>query len=106
MPNRIISQQLQMSDRTVRAIVQRFEELGTDEDRPRSGRPTSQVILGDRELTKSRIRRNPQRSTRETGRRLGISHIADRKFVKHQLQLYFCRMHKGHLLTDATKHIG
>lgn len=102
-PNNITSQQLQIFDRNVRAIVQTFKELGTYEDRSRSKRPTSHVMLRAREIIRSRIGRNPQRSMRRMGRSLGISHRAGRKFVKNQLQLRSYRMHNGHLLTDAMK---
>lgn len=53
-PNKTTSLQLQVYDETVRAVVQRFKLLGTDEDHPRSGRPTSQVILKAHEVVRGR----------------------------------------------------
>ncbi|VDL79574.1 unnamed protein product [Nippostrongylus brasiliensis] len=42
-----------MPKRTVRAAVQRYTELGTHKDRPRSGRPTSQAVTRGQEITSS-----------------------------------------------------
>lgn len=95
---------LKVAKSTVYHVVNRFKELGTSEDRPRSGRPrtarTKKVIKAVRE----RVRRNPKRSARQMAKDMNVSVTSMRTIVKNDLQLSPYKMRKRQYLTPAQKH--
>ena len=54
---------------TVYHTLRRFKELGTTEDRPRSGRPRTSRTPKMIKAVKARINRNPRRSMRKMAKR-------------------------------------
>ncbi|XP_076068371.1 uncharacterized protein LOC143040819 [Oratosquilla oratoria] len=78
---------LKVAKSTVYHVVNRFKELGTSEDRPRSGRPrtarTKKVVNAVRE----RMRRNPKRSIRKLAKDMNVSNTSMRTIVRKDLRL-------------------
>ena len=91
---------------TVRNTILRFQELGTMEDRDRSGRPqsarTPAKIKALRERIQ-RIRRNPKRSLRKTAKDMNISHESVRTIVEQDLKMSPYKIRTRQLLTDLQK---
>ena len=91
---------------TVRDTILRFQELGTMEDRDRSGRPrsarTPAKIKAFRERIR-RIRRNPKRSLRKTAKDMNISHESVRTIVEQDLKMSPYKIRTRQLLTDLQK---
>ena len=77
---------LKVAQFTVYHVKNRFKEIGTSEDHPRSGRPrtarTKKVIKAVRE----RMRRNPTRSAKQMAKDMNVSVIAMRTIVKNYVQ--------------------
>uniref|UniRef100_A0A1I7XIC7 Helix-turn-helix domain-containing protein n=1 Tax=Heterorhabditis bacteriophora TaxID=37862 RepID=A0A1I7XIC7_HETBA len=63
---------------TVHRTVKRYQELGTVEDHPRSGRPRSV------NTSRKRILRDNKRLMRKMASDLGISPTSMRRIVKHE----------------------
>ena len=91
---------------TVRDTILRFQELGTMEDRDRSGRPRSACtpakIKALRERIR-RIRRNPKRSLRKMAKDMNISHESVRTIVEQDLKMSPYKIRTRQLLTDLQK---
>ena len=91
---------------TVRDTILRFQELGTMEDRDRSGRPrsarTPAKIKALRERIR-RIRRNPKRSLRKMAKDMNISHESVRTIVEQDLKMSSYKIRTRQLLTDLQK---
>ena len=108
-PNQI-SNLLAVPLQTVRDAIKRYHVLGHFGDHVKSGRPatvcTAQV---NKELLRSRIRRNPLRSMRKMARDLQISVSLVRKVVKdilHFCPYKFTTAHgenEGHLFGTRSK---
>ncbi|KAI1692207.1 winged helix-turn helix domain-containing protein [Ditylenchus destructor] len=59
-----IARLLKMHKQSVIRAMSRFKELGTLEDRPRSGRPPDVRVQKAKKAIKAKLRRNPKRSMR------------------------------------------
>lgn len=94
---------LKVAKSTVYHVVNRFKELGTSEDRPRSGRPrtarTKKVVNAVRE----RMRRNPKRSIRKLAKDMNVSNTSMRTIVRKDLRLSPYKMRKRQFLTPLQK---
>ncbi|XP_076042036.1 uncharacterized protein LOC143025940 [Oratosquilla oratoria] len=94
---------LKVAKSTVYHVVNRFKELGTSEDRPRSGRPrtarTKKVVNAVRE----RMRRNPKRSIRKLAKDMNVSNTLMRTIVRKDLRLSPYKMRKRQFLTPLQK---
>ena len=98
-----IAKRLEMYLATVCKQIKRYKELGTLDDRPRSGRPVTATTKKNKEKIRSRIRRNPRRSMRQMAKDIQISEGSVRKIVKKQLKLHPYKLAKAHLLTEEKK---
>lgn len=67
--------------------LKRIAELGSIENRPRSGRPRSVRTPLTIKIVRERVRRDPRRSMRNMAIDLGISHESVRNLVKSDLGL-------------------
>lgn len=83
--------------------IKRYEELGTAEDRRRSGRPVTACTPANREKIRHRINHYPERSMRQMAKELGICEKSVRKVVKTQLGYRSYKLRKGQLLTKRMK---
>ena len=81
----------------------RFQELGTMEDRDRSGRPRSARTPVKIKALRERIRRNPKRSLRKTAKDMNISHESVRTIVEQDLKMSPYKIRTRQLLTDLQK---
>ena len=91
---------------TVRDTILRFQELGTMEDRDRSGRPRSARTPAKIKALRERIwriRRNPKRSLRKTAKDMNISHESVRTIVEQDLKMSPYKIRTRQLLTDLQK---
>ena len=88
---------------TVRDTILRFQELGTMEDRDRSGRPQSARTPAKIKALRERIRRNPKRSLRKTAKDMNISHESVRTIVEQDLKMSPYKIRTRQLLTDLQK---
>ena len=74
---RKIAESLNIPARTAQAVIKRFKETGSYNDKARSGRPRTARTPANKRKIKSRIQRNPsnrKNSTRKLGKAIGISH--------------------------------
>ena len=88
---------------TVCDTILRFQELGTMEDRDRSGRPRSARTPAKIKALRERIRRNPKRSLRKTAKDMNISHESVRTIVEQDLKMSPYKIRTRQLLTDLQK---
>ena len=91
---------------TVRDTILRFQELGTMEDRDRSGRPRFACTPAKIKALRERIRRiwrNPKRSLRKTAKDMNISHESVRTIVEQDLKMSLYKIRTRQLLTDLQK---
>lgn len=103
MKNSDISKTLGMPMRTVQKAVKRFKELGTTEDRPRSGRPATVTTPEMINKVRCRIRRNSEVSMRKLAKNLKIGRESIRKIVLNKLKLRSYKLGKGHFLDETMK---
>ena len=83
-----IGKLLGISPRTARKVITRFNETGSYEDRPRSGRPITARTPVNKRKIKGRIQRNPSsrtNSTRKMGAALGISKSSAHRILRKDL---------------------
>ena len=88
---------------TVCDTILRFQELGTMEDRDRSGQPQSACTPAKIKALRERIRRNPKRSLRKTAKDMNISHESVRTIVEQDLKMSPYKIRTRQLLTDLQK---
>lgn len=101
-PKEIISA-LKLPQSTVYKAIKRYNELGTSEDRPRSGRPVTATTPKMIKRVRERIRRNPVRSMRKMASQLGISDYSVRKIVHNRLNMRSYMFAAGQDLSDPKK---
>lgn len=99
-----ISRQLHADKATVSKTIKRFNELGTFEDRKRSGRPktarTRPIIRSIQKKIRQDSKKERTRSKRQMAREEGISEGSVRKIVKEDLQSKSYKKQKAHFLTE------
>jgi transposase len=70
-----IAKDMKLSYDTVKAVIRRFRETGSYDDRPRSGRPRTARTPANKRKIKGRIQRNPssrKNSTRKMAKAIGV----------------------------------
>ena len=95
-----ISKQLNVHRSSVFNIIKRFQELGNNRDRPKTGRPRSTNIAQVRHKIKARVDRNPRRSfrrlekkvSRESVRRIAINELKIKPYKLQKAQLLIPKM--------------
>ena len=82
-----IARQLKIPHQTVSKAITRYQELGNDMDRPRSGRPRTKNTAKTRKYIRDRIKRNSRVSMRKIARETGINRESARLIAKNELGL-------------------
>lgn len=85
---RQIAKDMNLPQRTVSDAIKRYQETGSHEDRPRSGRPRTARTPANKRKIKARIQRNKnsrKNSTRKMGAALGISEASVRRILHKDL---------------------
>ncbi|KAI1691653.1 winged helix-turn helix domain-containing protein [Ditylenchus destructor] len=95
-----IARLLKMHKQSVSRMVSRFKELGTLEDRPRSGRPPDVRIQKAKKVIKAKIRRNPKRSMRQLAKEGEISDRTVRRLVNDELRKQSLKLQETTALTE------
>jgi len=98
-----IAKTLSVPRQTVYDAINRFEEIGGTQDRPKSGRPATACTSANQKKIRERIRRKSQQSMRAMAKSLGISDFSVRKIVKKQLGLQPYKFQTAQLLTEEHK---
>jgi inhibitor of nuclear factor kappa-B kinase subunit alpha len=98
-----ISKTLNIHRNTVYDAIKRYKELGSLEDRPRSGRPVTVATIANKEKIRKKISRNPQRSMRAMAKSMKISKDSVRKIVTTMLGHRSYKISKCHFLNDNMK---
>ena len=98
-----ISQLLEVKHFTVHRIITRYNETGTADDRPRSGRPATVNTPKLRRALKGRIQRNNQRSMRRMAKELKTNRETVRSIVTKTFGLHPYKLLKAQLLTERQK---
>src|SRR5271156_5762538 len=99
----VISNTLKIPVQTVRDAIKRYKEIGSIEDRPKSGRRITVTTPKNRDRIRKRINRNSHRSMRFMAKSMKISDGSVRKIVKHQLQLQPRKLFKAQELAETMK---
>lgn len=100
-----IGRLLDIHRNTVSKAIKRYQETGSNHDRPRSGRPKTANTAANRKKILGRIARNPstqKNSTRKLGKAVGVSDWSVRKILK-DAGLKPRKEVEAHLLTDEMK---
>jgi DNA-binding CsgD family transcriptional regulator len=95
-----ISRELGISHQMVSKTLKRYDELGTFEDRRRSGRPKSARTAPIIRRIKEKIRRQPKRSKRQMARIEGIDEKSVRNIVKNDLASYSYKLQEAQHLDE------
>lgn len=98
-----IASALNIAQSTVSKTIKRYKELGTTEDRPRSGRPVTATTKKNIKSVYDRIRYNPVRSMRKMSKQLKISEGSIRNIVHKHLGMRSYKFATGHDLSDPKK---
>ena len=85
--NSKINQLVKVVKLTVYHIVKIFKELGTSEDRPRSGRPRTARSKKMIKAVQERVRKNMKRSTRQITKDMNVNVTSMRRVIKIDLYL-------------------
>ena len=78
-------------------VVNRLKELGTSEDRPRSGSLRTALTKKMIKAVRERVRRNPKRSARQMAKDINVSVTSMRTIVKNDIQLSLYKIRKKNL---------
>ena len=100
---RKIAESLNIPARTAQAVIKRFKETGSYNDKARSGRPRTARTPANKRKIKSRIQRNPsnrKNSTRKLGKAIGISHETVRTILREDIGAKSRKRVKAHGLTE------
>lgn len=100
-----IAKILGVSRQTAHNAIKRYQELGTTEDRPRSGRPVTATTPENCNKVKCRVWRNSEQSMRKMAQSIGISKDSVRRIVTKQLRLRCYKPGTGHFLDDRMKRV-
>jgi transposase len=103
MPKRKISRLLRVPESTVRKVIDRFQETGTNADRHGRGRKRTARTSANAQKIKSRLQRNPRLSTRKLAASTGISRRTVQRIVSQDLKLKPFKLQEAHSLTDSMK---
>ncbi|PAV84337.1 hypothetical protein WR25_16818 [Diploscapter pachys] len=90
---------------TFHKAIKRYEETGSNDDRPRSGHPKTASTAANRQKILSRIARNPssrKNSTRKLGKTVGVSYVSVKRIL-NGAGLKPRKEVEAHLLTDEMK---
>ncbi|KAI1704469.1 winged helix-turn helix domain-containing protein [Ditylenchus destructor] len=98
-----IARLLKMHKQSVIRAVSRFKELGTLEDRPRSGRPPDVRVQKAKKAIKAKLRRNPKRSMRMLAKEGEISNRTVRRLVNDELRNQSLKLQETTALTEEHK---
>lgn len=98
-----IAATLKIGRRFVQRAVARFVETGSNQDRPRSGRPPSARTPQLKKKLQKKIQRNPERSMRKMALECGISERTVRRVVHQDLQLKSLRKQRVQLLSSQQR---
>ncbi|KAI1694961.1 papain family cysteine protease domain-containing protein [Ditylenchus destructor] len=98
-----IARLLKMHKQSVIRAVSRFKELGTLEDRPRSGRPPDVRVQKAKKAIKAKLRRNPKRSMRMLAKEGEISNRTVRRLVNDELRKQSLKLQETTALTEEHK---
>ena len=80
-----IGRRLGMHRNTVCYAIKRYQETGSNDDRPRSGRPRTTTTAANRWIILNRIGKNPssrKNSVRKLAKAVGVSYGSVRKILK------------------------
>lgn len=94
-----ISNMLDVPRRTVYHTIKR----GTQEDRPRSGRPVTATSSRITKIVKKRIQRKGQRSMRKMAAELHVSVASMIRVIRKKLKKFPYKFQKRHGLTEAQR---
>lgn len=94
-----------MPRRTVYNIINRYKELGTTADRPRSGRPVTASTQQNVKKLRSRIKRNCRKSISKLAKEIKISRRSVHRMIRNKLKLRSYKLGKGHYLDDRMKKV-
>ena len=86
---------------TLASLIDRFEETGSVEDKPRSGRPS--IEEDSIHMVEEAIQENPHTSVRRVAGAMGISRSSVGKVLRQHLQMHPYRVHVVHALTENDK---
>ena len=89
--------------RFIHRTIQRYNDTGSVQDRPRTGRPPTIRTRNLKAKLQKRIVRNPRRSIRKKARDFEISERTLRRVVHDDLGLKSLKRRKVHMLTTAMK---
>lgn len=98
-----IAKMLNVQPKTVYRIIQRYQETGTTDDRPKSGRPATVNTPKLRARIKQLIKRNNQRSMRRIAKDVGVGKDTIRNMIKKNFGLYPYKLLQAQLLTERHK---
>ena len=96
---------LKINERFVYRTIERYNETGSVNDRPRCGRPKSATKKSTVKKVKKRINRNPRRSATQMAKDMGISRGSMSSILKNDLELKPYKRQKVHELTAAQKKV-
>lgn len=102
-PAREICRRLKVCKSVVYRTIERYNELGSTNDRKGRGRPRTVVTTGNIKKVRERVRRNANRSVRKMSKEMGISRSSLSRIVKDHLLLTAYKKNTGQMLTDSTK---
>ncbi|EYC39473.1 hypothetical protein Y032_0655g1201 [Ancylostoma ceylanicum] len=98
-----ISQRLGIHRSVVYKTIKWYKTLGTENDRPRPGRPRTVATKSNIKKVRDKVRRNPARSVRRFSKEMGISRSSMMRIVKDYLKLKAYKRNKCHFLTEDAK---
>ena len=85
---------LKVAKSTFNHVAKRFKELGTSEDRPRSGRPRTARSKKMIKAVQEKVRRNPKKSARQMAKGINVSVASMKRIIENDLKLLPYKMEK------------
>ena len=99
---RDIAKLIEKPPTTIFNYLKRYDQTGTFEDKPKSGRPRSARTRDLKEAVRKRIKRNPNRSSSELAKVYGVSPQTIRNLIKHDLNLKCFKYQRRQVLSGPT----